>query len=74
MMPVLILDPPRDTLVMRDEIFGPILPILGYRSIDDALETIRSVSCPLAIYYFGADDERASPGPGPHCYGRRNDQ
>ena len=59
MMPVLILDPPRDTLVMRDEIFGPILPILGYRSIDDALETIRSVSCPLAIYYFGADDDRA---------------
>ena len=59
MMPVLILDPPRDTLVMRDEIFGPILPVLGYRSIDDALETIRSGSRPLALYYFGADDERA---------------
>ena len=58
-MMVLILNPPRDTLVMRDEIFGPILPILGYRSIDDALETIRSGSCPLALYYFGADDERA---------------
>src|SRR5262249_34757920 len=42
MMPVLILDPPRDSLVMGDEIFGPILPILGYRSIHDALETIRS--------------------------------
>jgi coniferyl-aldehyde dehydrogenase len=59
MMPVLILNPPRDTLVMRDEIFGPILPVLGYRSIDDALETIRSGSRPLALYYFGADDERA---------------
>jgi coniferyl-aldehyde dehydrogenase len=59
MMPSLILNPPRDTLAMRDEIFGPILPILGYRSIDDALETIRSGSCPLALYYFGADDERA---------------
>jgi coniferyl-aldehyde dehydrogenase len=59
MMPVLILNPPRDTPVMRDEIFGPILPILGYRSIDDALETIRSGSCPLALYYFGADDEQA---------------
>jgi coniferyl-aldehyde dehydrogenase len=57
MMPVLILNPPRDTPVMRDEIFGPILPILGYRSIDDALETIGSSSCPLALYYFGADDE-----------------
>jgi coniferyl-aldehyde dehydrogenase len=59
MMPVLILNAPRDTSVMRDEIFGPILPILGYRSIDDALETIRSGPRPLALYYFGADDERA---------------
>src|SRR5215475_6958499 len=31
MMPVLILNPPRDTSVTREEIFGPILPILGYR-------------------------------------------
>jgi coniferyl-aldehyde dehydrogenase len=59
MMPALILNPPRDTPVMRDEIFGPILPILGYRGIDDVLETIRSGSRPLALYYFGADDERA---------------
>jgi coniferyl-aldehyde dehydrogenase len=59
MMPALILNPPRDALVMPDEIFGPILPILGYRSIDDALETIRSGPPPLALYYFGADDERA---------------
>jgi coniferyl-aldehyde dehydrogenase len=59
MMPVLILNPRRDTLAMRDEIFGPVLPILGYHSIDDALETIRSGSRPLALYYFGADDDRA---------------
>jgi coniferyl-aldehyde dehydrogenase len=59
MMPALIINAPRDTPAMRDEIFGPILPILGYRSIDDALETIRSGSCPLALYYFGADDEEA---------------
>ena len=59
MMPVLILNPPRDTPVMRDEIFGPVLPILSYRDIDDALETIRSGSSPLALYYFGADDEHA---------------
>ena len=59
MRPVVILNPPRDALVMREEIFGPILPIHGYRSIDDALETIRSAACPLALYYFGADDEQA---------------
>jgi coniferyl-aldehyde dehydrogenase len=59
MMPVLIINPPRDAAVMRDEIFGPILPILGYRNIGDALETVRSGSRPLALYYFGADDEQA---------------
>jgi coniferyl-aldehyde dehydrogenase len=59
MTPVLILNPPRDTSVMRDEVFGPILPILGYRSIDAALEMVRSRPCPLALYYFGADDDRA---------------
>jgi len=59
MMPVVILNPNPGMLVMRDEIFGPVLPICGYRSIDDALETIRSGSRPLALYYFGADDKRA---------------
>jgi coniferyl-aldehyde dehydrogenase len=59
MMPALILNPDRETLVMREEIFGPVLPILGYRSIDDALAMIRSGSRPLALYYFGADDDRA---------------
>jgi coniferyl-aldehyde dehydrogenase len=59
MMPVLILNPPHDTQAMRDELFGPVLPILGYRSIDDALATIRSGSRPLAVYYFGADDDGA---------------
>jgi len=59
MMPVVTLNPPRDALVMREEIFGPILPILGYRSIDEALETLRSGASPLALYYFGADDAHA---------------
>ena len=58
MMPVLILDPPRDAAVMREEIFGPILPILGYCGIGEAIATIRSGPSPLALYYFGADDEQ----------------
>jgi coniferyl-aldehyde dehydrogenase len=59
MIPVLILNPTFDMLAMRDEIFGPILPILGYRSINDALETIQSGPRPLALYYFGQDDAQA---------------
>jgi coniferyl-aldehyde dehydrogenase len=59
MMPVAILSPSSDASVMREEIFGPILPILGYRRVDDVLEAIRSGPRPLALYYFGIDDEEA---------------
>lgn len=39
--------------VMQDEIFGPILPILSFDEIDDALKFINSREKPLAFYYFG---------------------
>jgi hypothetical protein len=48
-----------DMLVMREEIFGPVLPIIGYRNLDDALARIRLRPHPLALYYFGADDGQA---------------
>lgn len=38
---------------MKEEIFGPILPIITYRSIDQAIEIIKSLEKPLVIYYFG---------------------
>jgi coniferyl-aldehyde dehydrogenase len=59
MTPTLVLNPPRDASIMGEEIFGPILPILGYDSIDRALETVRSGPPPLALYYFGAGEEGA---------------
>lgn len=39
--------------VMQDEIFGPILPVLSFDEIDDALKFINSREKPLAFYYFG---------------------
>jgi coniferyl-aldehyde dehydrogenase len=57
--PILLLNLADDMLVMRDEIFGPILPILGYDDLDQAVARIRSRPHPLALYYFGADDGRA---------------
>ena len=41
--------------LMKDEIFGPILPILGYSSLDEALALINSRERPLALYVFGED-------------------
>jgi coniferyl-aldehyde dehydrogenase len=58
-VPTLLLNFGDDMLAMRDEIFGPVLPIVGYDHLDDALASIRSRPHPLALYYFGADDEQA---------------
>lgn len=44
-----------DDPVMRDEIFGPVLPIVGYGSIDDALAAIAARQKPLAIYIYSSD-------------------
>lgn len=41
--------------VMEDEIFGPILPILTYSHIEDAVKKIRSMPCPLALYIFSSN-------------------
>lgn len=39
-----------DMLVMQEEIFGPILPIVGYDNIDDAIDYVNSRARPLALY------------------------
>lgn len=55
MEPVLILNPQDDMRVMQDEIFGPILPIKAYQSIEEAIAYINAHPRPLGLYYFGAD-------------------
>ena len=55
MPPTLLLDPPDDSLVMQDEIFGPLLPIKGYRTFDEAIAYINARERPLALYPFSND-------------------
>ncbi len=45
--------------VMQEEIFGPVLPILTYDSLDDAIQTINSMASPLALYLFTSDKQAA---------------
>lgn len=51
--PTLIFSPEEDSLLMRDEIFGPILPIFEYEHLDTVLKHINLRPKPLALYYFG---------------------
>jgi coniferyl-aldehyde dehydrogenase len=59
-MPVtVLLDPPDDALVMQNEIFGPLLPVKTYKTIDEALAFVNARPRPLALYYFGQDRAEA---------------
>ena len=49
----LLLNVSDDMTVMQDEIFGPVLPIVPYRGIDQAFAYINQRPRPLALYYFG---------------------
>lgn len=55
--PTLILNPHDDMRVMQEEIFGPLLPVLTYQTLDEALAYINGHDRPLALYLF--DRERA---------------
>src|SRR3546814_17055854 len=51
--PSVVLDTTDDMTIMREEIFGPILPILPYRKVEEAISYINARPRPLALYYFG---------------------
>ena len=40
---------------MNEEIFGPLLPVVPYRTLDEAIGYVASRPRPLALYYFGHD-------------------
>jgi coniferyl-aldehyde dehydrogenase len=44
-----------DMKVMQDEIFGPILPVMTYDSMDEAIDYVNGHDRPLGLYYFGSD-------------------
>jgi len=55
--PTIIKNVSDEMMVMQNEIFGPILPIMPYRSLDEVIEYINSRERPLALYPF-SDDRR----------------
>ncbi|WP_395055384.1 coniferyl aldehyde dehydrogenase [Polaromonas sp.] len=55
MAPVLVFDTAADDKLLSEEIFGPILPVLAYASMDEAVSYINARPRPLALYWFGTD-------------------
>jgi coniferyl-aldehyde dehydrogenase len=57
MAPVALTDVSDAMRVMQEEIFGPVLPVVGYDGIDEAIAYVNARPRPLALYYFGARDD-----------------
>jgi coniferyl-aldehyde dehydrogenase len=58
MAPVLVLHAKDDALCMQEEIFGPILPIRTYDTLDEAIAYVNDHPRPLALYLFDDDGKR----------------
>jgi coniferyl-aldehyde dehydrogenase len=55
-MPLTVLRGVNDEMtVMQEEIFGPVLPVMTYKSVDQAVDYINEHDRPLGLYYFGED-------------------
>jgi aldehyde dehydrogenase (NAD+) len=52
MAPLLLPEPDPDSPLMREEIFGPLLPVLGFSAFEEALAFIRDRATPLSCYIF----------------------
>ncbi len=55
MQPVVVLGVTDDMDIAKEEIFGPLLPVLTYRRLDEAVAYVDQRPRPLALYFFGND-------------------
>lgn len=53
--PGVLVDVPLDAAIMQDEVFGPLLPVVAFSSVDEVVEHFRTVEKPLAMYPFTTD-------------------
>ncbi|KAH7420876.1 hypothetical protein KP509_13G027400 [Ceratopteris richardii] len=60
MMPTILLDPPVESRIMQEEIFGPILAVLQVQNMEEALNFIRSRPQPVVVYMFTTNMELAN--------------
>ena len=57
-LPTLLWNVSDQMTVMQEEIFGPVLPVVTYRSLDEAIEFVNARPRPLALYYFDRNSKR----------------
>lgn len=56
--PTLLDQVSKDALIMQEEIFGPLLPILEYQDVQEVIAHVNAQPKPLALYVYSSDDQR----------------
>lgn len=54
--PTVVVGATPDMAILQEEIFGPLLPIIGYREVDEPIRYINAHDRPLALYWFGSNE------------------
>lgn len=57
-VPTLVFGAAPETTLMQEEIFGPVLPVIAYRTLEEAIAFVNARPRPLALYYFDDDPRR----------------
>lgn len=55
--PTLVINPPEDSAIMQEEIFGPVLAVKSYAQLDETISYVNDHDRPLGLYYFGTDQK-----------------
>lgn len=58
MPPALVWGVTTQMRIMQEEIFGPLMPVVSYDRLEDAMQTINAGPRPLALYWFGRDQQQ----------------
>jgi aldehyde dehydrogenase (NAD+)/coniferyl-aldehyde dehydrogenase len=58
--PIVLVDPPAQLALMREEIFGPLLPVVPYDTLEQAIDYVNARPRPLALYVFARDDRESA--------------
>lgn len=56
--PTVVIGAGEQMRLLQEEIFGPVLPVIAYRDLDEAIAYVNARPRPLALYYFGHDGDR----------------
>ena len=56
--PTILTDVNADSPVMKDEVFGPILPVLTFENLDEVVRAVNDGEKPLSLYYFSEDRKK----------------